>query len=68
MSLGASLDAVDEDEQTPLHLAVMAEQPGTACVLLKLGANAEVKNEEGHSPRDLCATKGFNEVLEAMSV
>jgi ankyrin repeat protein len=68
VALGAPLDAVDEDEQTPLHLAVMADQADTACVLLKLGADAERKNEEGQSPRELCTSKGLQAVLEAMPV
>lgn len=65
MALGASVGAVDEDGQTPLHLAAMAKQPDTARVLINLGADCRAENEEGESPRDICLQNNLGQVLDA---
>ena len=50
--LGANLDARDILGNTPLHNAVQFGHPENVTRLLKLGANAKLKNAKGKTPFD----------------
>lgn len=60
VDLGAALDGVDEDKQTPLHLAAMARQGDTCKELIELGAKTDVKNEEGRTALEVCAANSID--------
>nr|XP_024218502.1 tankyrase-1-like [Halyomorpha halys] len=49
----ANLNAKDFDGNTPLHIAVIKDYFWSADILLILGANPNVKNNEGKIPQDL---------------
>jgi cytohesin len=56
---GANVDAIDNLGNTPLHLT---DDPHTAAILVKAGADLSIKNASGHTPSD-CASP---EKLSAM--
>ncbi|XP_014274864.3 poly [ADP-ribose] polymerase tankyrase-1 [Halyomorpha halys] len=55
----ANLNAKDFDGNTPLHIAVINDLPWSADLLLMLGANPNIKNNEGKLPQEL-VTSGKN--------
>lgn len=44
----------DDEGQTALHYAAVCERTAIAELLVKHGADIEVKDNEGNAPRDLC--------------
>jgi cytohesin len=50
---GADVNALDDDDQTPLHLASYFVRAEMVLVLLKAGANASAKNAQGQTPLHL---------------
>ena len=58
LSLGANIDSKDGEGTTPLGMAVLCEHQEVALFLIRNGANPDIKDESGESPRD-----SFNEEL-----
>lgn len=49
---GANLSKQDRIGNTPLHLAVMANDEKITCLLLQHGAPSDIKNAKGKTPQD----------------
>lgn len=52
------LDIQNDDNQTPLHLAVLTKQPAVVRRLLICGANASVCDANGNTPLHLACQMG----------
>jgi ankyrin repeat protein len=65
LRLGANVEARDEDDNTPLLLAVKKGQGETAGLLIKKGANVHVNDIDGCTVA--LAGKGLAQVDEAMT-
>ncbi|KAI9339812.1 ankyrin repeat-containing domain protein [Zopfochytrium polystomum] len=50
---GATVDARDADEATPLHYAAIAESREAIDALLACGADRTAKNADGETPQDV---------------
>ncbi len=61
---GADIDTFSEGwfYETPLHLAVYKNATDMVSLLVKNGANTEVKNSEGKTPKELAIQLGFKEI------
>lgn len=57
---GAEIDACDSFGNTALWRAVMANREDTVALLLASGANPELSNKSGVSPRSLSETLGWD--------
>ena len=55
LQLGADVDAVDDEGQTPLHYAATVELPEMCCLLLESGADPQITDEDGDTPESLGA-------------
>lgn len=53
ITLGASLSLTDRNRNTALHRAVLARNPIAVSLLLKNGANPNLKNIAGDTPMDM---------------
>lgn len=51
---GASVNAMNKDGNTALHLAYLKNHTSTAGVLISFGANEEIRNENNQTPVELC--------------
>lgn len=60
---GASVNAVDDSGNAPLHEAVTWRQSSAASALMELGAETRLKNARGQSPKDLAESSGYGPVL-----
>mmetsp|Transcript_9904 Transcript_9904/g.28548 ORF Transcript_9904/g.28548 Transcript_9904/m.28548 type:complete len:81 (+) Transcript_9904:992-1234(+) len=47
---GSPIDAQDDNGETPLHIAVLAEQAGIVRLLLSRGASSTIKNNDNQDP------------------
>lgn len=56
---GAKIDATDSFGNTALWRAVMAKREDVVALLLAAGANPEISNKSGVSPRSLSETLGW---------
>ncbi len=65
---GADPNRVDEQGNSPIHLAAMGRSPEVMSLLLELGADPMLKNAAGHTPLELCHHEGVKTLLEAASV
>jgi hypothetical protein len=54
----APVDAADEEGETALMKAVLADQPAAAALLRRHGASLDLKNHAGASARDMAASVG----------
>lgn len=52
------LDIQNDDQQTPLHLAVLTKQPGVIRRLLICGADASIRDANGNTPLHLACQMG----------
>ena len=52
--------------QTPLHLAVLTDQPGAIILLIRAGANPTLPDRNGRTPAHLAVKYGKNECLAAL--
>jgi ankyrin repeat protein len=63
----ADVDAADKQGLTPLHYALLADNPDVARSLLNHRANTNVKdNKAGQTPLILAAAKGYRKVAELL--
>jgi len=60
LDAGADIDAVDVFGNTPLFRAVMAGREDNIGLLVSYGANPNIENNSGVSPRQLSETLGKN--------
>jgi len=63
---GANPNAQDNKGNTPLILACKWESEKKVRMLLRAGADFNIKNNDGESAADLCAARGFQDALEMM--
>ena len=52
--------------QTPLHLAVLTNQPGAIILLIRAGADPTLVDRNGRTPAHLAVKYGMNECLAAL--
>jgi ankyrin repeat protein len=62
---GADINARDLEGATPLLWATN-QQPDTAVLLVKLGANSDIAPKEGDAPRVIAQKRNMAALLEAM--
>lgn len=62
----ADPNAQDKNGNTPLILACKWESEKKVRMLLRAGADFNIKNNAGESAADLCAARGFQDALEMM--
>lgn len=62
----ADPNAQDKNGNTPLILAAKWESEKKVRMLLRAGADFNIKNNSGESAADLCAARGFRDALEMM--
>lgn len=62
----ANPNAQDNNGNTPLILACKWESEKKVRMLLRAGADFNIKNNAGESAADLCAARGFQDALEMM--
>jgi uncharacterized protein YegJ (DUF2314 family)/ankyrin repeat protein len=53
LTAGAEIDAKDNDEQTPLHVALVNKFTDVAVYLIQQGADVKVRDKEGCTPIDV---------------
>lgn len=56
--LGAQIDTVDRESNTPLHLASRASKAPAVAELARLGADVGARNKQGRTPLHLAAETG----------
>merc|ERR1719276_374109 len=59
-------DALDRNQQTPLHYAAAAGQPSSCAVLLKFKADPLLRDAKGRTPLSLAEAAGHNGVAAMM--
>ena len=55
---GASIEAMDKDKNTPLHLAAQGGRTNAAALLIREGASTEAMNIDNKYPFQLAEEKG----------
>ncbi len=65
LAKGAEVNA-GEGSTTPLHGAVMCNQPGIVGWLLEHGADPQAKNYEGKTPLQLAEEKGLQDIINRL--
>ena len=66
---GCNVNALDEEQQTPLHKAADQGHASAVKYLLENGADMELKDEDGNQPIHLAASGGhFEYVYKALSI
>ncbi|XP_064381820.1 arf-GAP with SH3 domain, ANK repeat and PH domain-containing protein 1-like isoform X2 [Halichondria panicea] len=63
---GHTENVVDDDGNTPLHLAVSNDNPQCVKLLLNHGADITIKNKEGRNPMDLAEETSYDECIELL--
>jgi len=58
LALGAPVDASDDVGDTPLILAIRANHPDAAAILVRHGADLDHRDHAGDTPRNLVAGRG----------
>lgn len=53
---------------TPLHMAVITNQPHIVRQLVVMGAHLEVRDAEGNTPLHIASREGFVEVVKALTM
>ncbi|MDE6314544.1 MAG: ankyrin repeat domain-containing protein [Lachnospiraceae bacterium] len=66
LKAGADINARDHKGNNALYYALLYGHTAVARYLVKKGADCHIVNNEGKSPIELAAVKGYNEVLEEM--
>ncbi len=62
----AGIDAQDDEGNTPLAVAVINHREDIALSLIALGANIDLKNKQGQTPRALAEELGFHDIGQAI--
>ena len=63
---GADIDAGDEDKNTPLHLAVLYNNPAVIRFLVTHGASLTVQNAAKQTPEQLARSLNIQEAVDAL--
>lgn len=63
---GADIDAGDEDRNTPLHLAVLYNNPAVIRFLVTHGASLTVQNAAKQTPEQLARSLNIQEAVDAL--
>jgi len=63
---GADPNSRNDERKTPLHLAVLNGDPGTATALLDHGAVVDASDEEGQTPLHKAAVQGQLDLAQEM--
>ena len=63
---GASVNAADVLQITPLHLAAGIGRTDLAQLLIENGADVNAKNARGHTPLDLAANNGHTDIVKLL--
>lgn len=53
MHVGADVNRMDDCGDTPLHVAIAADQEEVVSILINAGADTAIKNEDGYSCSEL---------------
>lgn len=67
ISAGADVEAVNDNGNTPLHVASRKGHAGPAAALLAAGASTAARNKKGHTPALLAAGDGHAGVLALLA-
>jgi ankyrin repeat protein len=62
----ASLQSVDADGNTPLHVAAMHNRAGVAELLLTQQPDIDLRNNSGETPLYIAAKRGYTELLRLL--
>ncbi|EQA63560.1 ankyrin repeat domain-containing protein [Leptospira alexanderi] len=68
LKLGISPNPIDQDGNTPLHIAAIHDQISTAQLLLDLHASQFLKNLEGKSALDIAKEKNKEELIQLLEL
>ena len=60
------VDTTNADENTPLHLAVLASSREIVVILLRYGADKLIENGNGDTPIDLARNLGANNIISLL--
>ena len=60
------MNATDESNQTPLHLAAMIGDYDTVVTVLDFGADVDARDNEGDTPLHLAAMAGYGPIVELL--
>lgn len=63
---GAYIDALNDRGETPLHVAADRDDAKVGLLLVERGANCNLKNPEGITPRDLAFDSGCGELADVI--
>ena len=66
--MGASPDGSGSGRWTPLILAAEENLPDIAALLLKNGAQMNLKDSEGRDPIGIAAERGHQEIIELLQL
>ena len=64
VSKGANIEAKDDYNYTPLHLASYFGKPDIVKYLVSKGANKNAKDKDGKTPYDLAANNEIRNILK----
>jgi len=67
VEMKADLNCIDEDGWTALMFAAVEGHAPLVAVLLKAGADKEIKNKDGQTAADLADQRGYTEVFRALA-
>ncbi|APR98862.1 ankyrin repeat domain-containing protein [Wolbachia endosymbiont of Folsomia candida] len=59
-------NALDNEDNTPLHIAVFYNNDNTVDELLKAGANPGIQNKAGITPISIAESQGFEELAKKL--
>lgn len=54
---GSALEVKDKDDNSPLHVACLLDNPEAVQLLIKKGADVKSKNRKGQTPLHIAAEK-----------
>ena len=63
---GATINAIDKDENTPLHLAAMSGNIGIANILIENGADVNARKDDGYTPLHYAAWASSTDMVNIL--